>query len=94
LLSRAHVIWQSAGSAQVSAMADDPVHPLQPRLEQLEVRLESTLQEVCEDVSISDAQTPELIRIEEALAFASEVAKQAVSLRRRIDADGEGKSLT
>ena len=68
-------------------MADDPVHPLQPKLEQLEVRLETTLQEVCEEISISEAETSELIRVEEALAYASEVAKQAVSLRRRIDAD-------
>ncbi len=68
---------------------DDPTHPLQPKLEQLEVRLETTLQEVCDDVSVSDAETSELIRIEEALAYASEVAKQAISLRRRIDADDE-----
>lgn len=68
-------------------MADDPVHPLQPKLEQLEVRLETTLQEVCEEISISAAETSELIRVEEALEYASDVAKQAVSLRRRIDAD-------
>ena len=68
-------------------MADDSAHPLQPKLEQLEVRLESTLEEVCEDISISEAETSELIRIEEALAYASEVAKQAISLRRRIDRD-------
>ena len=68
-------------------MADDPAHPLQPTLEQLEVRLETTLEEVCDDVSITDAETSELIRIEEALAYANEEAKQAISLRRRIDAD-------
>jgi hypothetical protein len=68
-------------------MADDSIHPLQPTLEQLEVRLEATLDEVCEEISISEAETSELIRIEEALAYASEVAKQAISLRRRIDAD-------
>jgi hypothetical protein len=70
-------------------MSDDPLHPLQPKLEQLKGQLETTLEEVCEDVSISDAETSELIRIEEALAYANEVAKQAVSLRRRIDADDE-----
>jgi hypothetical protein len=75
-------------------MADDPIHPLQPKLEQLEVRLETTLDEVCDETSISEAETSELIRIEEALAYASEVAKQAVSLRRRIDADGETQPLT
>jgi hypothetical protein len=51
------------------------------------VRLEATLEGVCDEISISDAETSELIRIEEALAYASEVAKQAVSVRRRIDAD-------
>jgi hypothetical protein len=75
-------------------MAEDPIHPLQPNLEQLEVRLETTLDDVCEDVSISEAETSELIRIEEALAYATEVAKQAVSLRRRIDADGDSPPLS
>jgi hypothetical protein len=75
-------------------MADDPVHPLQPRLEQLEVRLETTLEDVCDELSISEAETSELIRIEEALSYANEVAKQAVSLRRRIDADGETPPLS
>jgi hypothetical protein len=74
-------------------MADDSIHPLQPTLEQLEVRLEATLDEVCEETSLSEAETSELIRIEEALAYASDVAKQAVSLRRRIDADGEMQPL-
>jgi hypothetical protein len=68
-------------------MADDPVHPLQPKLDQLEDRLDTSLDAVCEEISISDAETSKLMRIEEALAYASEVAKQAVSLRRRIDAD-------
>jgi hypothetical protein len=75
-------------------MADDQIHPLQPRLDQLAVRLETTIDEVCEDVSISEAETSELIRIEEALAYASEVAKQAVSIRRRIDADGDGPPVS
>jgi hypothetical protein len=75
-------------------MADDPVHPLQRKLDQLEGRLDTTLEEVCEEVSISEAETSELIRIEEALAYASEVAKQAVSLRRRIDADGNAPSVS
>ncbi len=70
-------------------MADDPVNPLQPKPDRLEARLETTLDEVCEETSISEAETSELIRIEEALAYASEVAKHAVSLRRRINADGE-----
>jgi hypothetical protein len=68
-------------------MADDPAHPLQPKLE-------STVEEVREEVSITDAETSELIRIEEALAYASEVAKQATSLRRRIIADDETSPIS
>jgi hypothetical protein len=68
-------------------MADDPLHPLHAQLAKVESRLETTLEEVCEEISISDAETSELIRVEEALAYANEVAKQAISLRRRIDAD-------
>jgi hypothetical protein len=74
-------------------MSNDPIHPLQPQLNQLEARLETSLEEVCEEVSITEAETSELIRIEEALAYATEVAKQAVSLRRRIGADEDGPPL-
>ena len=66
-------------------MADDPLNPLHAQLAKVEGSLETTLEEVCEEISISEAETAELIRIEEALAYANEVAKQAVSLRRRID---------
>jgi hypothetical protein len=69
-------------------MPDEPVHPLQPKLDRLEARLEASLEEVCDEISISEAETSEVIRIEEALAYAREVAKETVSLRRRIDADG------
>ena len=58
------------------------------------MRLQSTLEEVCEDVNIEKTETTELIEIEEALAYANEVAKQAISLRRRIDADEGGQSVT
>jgi hypothetical protein len=70
-------------------MADDPIHPLQPKLDQPEVRLETTLDDVSQENSIGEDETSELIWIEETLAYASEVAKQAASLRRRINADGE-----
>lgn len=70
-------------------MADDPNHPLHSKLDRPESRLETSLEEASEEISISDAETSELIRIEEALAYANEVAKQAISLRRRIDADGD-----
>jgi hypothetical protein len=68
-------------------MANDPLQPLQTQLANVEGRLETTLDEVCDEVSISEAETSELIRIEEALAYANEVAKQAISLRRRIDVE-------
>jgi hypothetical protein len=74
-------------------MADDSLHPLQTKLQQVEGRLETSLSEVCDEVSISDAETSELIRIEEALAYANEVAKQAISLRRRLDAENETPPL-
>jgi hypothetical protein len=75
-------------------MADDPVHPPQPKLDQLEVRPEATLDKVSEEASIGEAETSELMRIEEALAYAREVAKQAVSLRRRIDAEGDAPPVS
>lgn len=68
-------------------MANDPLHPLEAQLARAEGRLESTLEEVCEELSIAEAETSELIRIEEALAYANEIAKQAISLRRRIDSE-------
>jgi hypothetical protein len=74
-------------------MTDDPLHPLRSTLQQVQGRLETTLEEVCDEISISDTETSELIRIEEALSYANEVAKQAISLRRRIDAEGETPPL-
>lgn len=72
-------------------MANDPLQPLQAQLAKVEGRLETTLEEVCDEVSIGEAETSELIRIEEALAYANEVAKQAISLRRRIDAEEDAQ---
>ncbi|HJQ18777.1 MAG TPA: hypothetical protein VJ867_00420 [Gemmatimonadaceae bacterium] len=65
----------------------DDEHPLSPVLTHTELQLQSVLEEVCEDVSIPQTETDELIRMEEALAFASDAAKRAISLRKRIDAD-------
>jgi hypothetical protein len=70
-------------------MADDSLRPLEAQLTKVDGRLETTLEEVSDEVSISEAETSELIRIEEALAYANEVAKQAISLRRRIDAEDQ-----
>ena len=65
-------------------------HPLTPILAATEVQLQSALDEVCEEIVIEETATDELIRIEETLAVASETAKAAISLRRRITADGDG----
>lgn len=65
----------------------DDEHPLSPALMNTELQLQSALEEVCEDVSIPQTDTDELIRIEETLAIATDAAKRAISLRKRIDAD-------
>ena len=65
----------------------DEDHPLRPTLAQTELQLQSALEEVCEDMDVGQTATDELIRIEETLAIASEAAKQAISIRQRIDAD-------
>lgn len=62
-------------------------HPLGPRLSDAEKQLQSSLEEVCEDTDVPKRDTDELIRIEETLSAASETAKQAISLRRRIRSD-------
>lgn len=70
-------------------MADKARHPLKPALKESELQLQSALEEVCEDTSVQKTDTDELIRIEETLAVASEAAKRAISLRRRIRTDGD-----
>jgi hypothetical protein len=65
----------------------DPDHPLRVELIETQDQLQESLEEVCEDVSIETSSTEELIRIEETLAAASQAAKEAVSLRRRLDQD-------
>jgi hypothetical protein len=74
-------------------MSDQDDHPLSPSLTATELQLQSALEEVCEDTDIRRTETDELIRIEETLAAASDAAKQAISLRRRINADGDGAEI-
>jgi hypothetical protein len=62
--------------------------PLRPRLDKLEDELEGTITEVCDGKPVRETNTGELIRLEETLAIAAETAKEAVSLRRRMRADG------
>lgn len=57
--------------------------PLGPQLAELERTLELVLDEACEARPLAQADTGELIRIEEMLAIASDAAKKAISIRRR-----------
>lgn len=62
---------------------------VQPQLREMENRLSTALGEVCELPPPEKLDTGELIRVEETLALATEAAKEAVSLRRRLRADRE-----
>jgi hypothetical protein len=61
--------------------------PLLPELRQAELTLEQALAEACGTAPATDANTGDLIKIEEVLQVASEAAKRAISLRRRRRAD-------
>jgi hypothetical protein len=78
-------------TARVRAPADArspaPVEALRPQLEKAERQLDRTLEEVCVTPSAARLDTGELIRVEESLALATEAAKEAVSLRRKMRAD-------
>lgn len=65
----------------------DQNHPLRQNLVVTQNQLQNALEEVCEDVSIAATPTQELIKIEETLSFACEAAKQAISLRQRLDTE-------
>ena len=66
-----------------------PVEALRPQLEKAEQQLDRTLEEVCVTPAAARLDTGELIRVEESLALATEAAKEAVSLRRKMHADRE-----
>jgi hypothetical protein len=66
----------------------DPTVPLRPQLDRIEEKLQDSIEEVCEQPPVARVNTGELIKIEESLAIASEAAKEAVSIRRRLGADG------
>lgn len=56
---------------------------LRPKLQRAQETLQLALDEACA-ADLRDADTGELIRLEEVLAIANEAAKQAVSVRRRL----------
>lgn len=64
---------------------------LQPKLRELETKLSTALDEVCELPPAQKLNTGELIRVEETLALATAAAKDAVSLRRKLHADRDRK---
>jgi len=70
---------------QPNANAEPEV--LRPKLRDSETRLSSAIEEVCEFPPPSKLNTGELIRVEETLALATEAAKEAVSLRRKLRAN-------
>lgn len=57
--------------------------PLGPRLDRAKDRLKTALEEACAG-DVDDADTGELIRVEEVLAIANEAAKEAISIKRRL----------
>jgi hypothetical protein len=66
---------------------------LRPQLQKAEQQLDHTLAEVCVTPEASRLDTGDLIRVEETLALATEAAKEAVSLRRKLRADRERAGL-
>ena len=63
--------------------------PLRPMLNSVEGELERRLEEACARHDVHDESTAELMRLEETLLDAARVAKQAVSLRRRLRSETE-----
>lgn len=82
---------RAPAEARTPAPADQkapvPADALRPQLEKAQQQLDRTLEQVCETPSASRLDTGELIRVEESLALATEAAKEAVSLRRKMHAD-------
>ena len=75
--------------ADAKASAPAPADALRPQLQKVEEQLDRTLEQVCETPSAARLDTGALIRVEESLALATEAAKEAVSLRRKMHADRE-----
>jgi hypothetical protein len=73
--------------AESFAVEPDQTDPLAPELREAEQTLESALTEACATGPASEADTGDLIHVDELLETASEAAKRAISLRRRRGAD-------
>ena len=66
--------------------------PLVPTLHEVERELEERLREACSVGEAGEETTGELIRLEETLLDAARVAKQAVSVRRRLRTRAEAET--
>jgi hypothetical protein len=80
---------KKASAPSEAADRAESVDAAEPKLHELESRLSSALGEVCELPPPEKLNTGELIRVEETLALATQAAKEAVSLRRRLRADSD-----
>jgi hypothetical protein len=63
--------------------------PLRPDFREAAETLEQALTEACASTSAQEADTGELIRVEEMLALASDAARRAISIRRKARHDAE-----
>lgn len=88
---------RAVGDLPVTAAPEPPRSPttgaprpeeLQNELQHVSTKLDDTLERVCDaragDDSVDRLDTGELIRVEETLSIAAEMAKQAVTLRRKL----------
>jgi hypothetical protein len=70
----------------------EPTEPLRAELQEAEEELEQALTEACATPPANEADTGELIRVEEMLGVATDAAKRAISLRRRRRVDESGRA--
>ena len=67
--------------------------PLRPDLREAAETLEQALAEACASTSAHEADTGELIRVEEMLALAGEAARRAISIRRKVRTEAESSAV-
>jgi hypothetical protein len=70
----------------------DPTSPLRPQLRRAEGQLQDSLDEVCDAPPVEQVNTGELIKMEESLSIATEAAKEAVSIRRKLRDEGSRRA--
>ncbi len=70
-------------------MESSELDPLRPDLREAAETLEQALTDACASKSAHEADTGELIRVEEMLALAGEAARRAISIRRKARRDAK-----